>query len=234
MITVYTVTYNEEFIIEFFINHYRKIFPNCKIVVYDNYSTDRTVEIAKSFDCDVKYYDTNNRFSDKKIIDIKNNCWKTSKTDWVVVCDCDELIQISEENLKIEEKGGITIFKFNGYNVMNNNDSEVDLENLSFGWPDKSYDKVLLFNKNKIKEINYNYGCHDLNPVGNIKISNRYDMYHYKFLGKDHTINRYKVFAKRMSEENKTLGLSYHFYSTVEEICKLYDNNKEYLIKLKI
>jgi glycosyltransferase involved in cell wall biosynthesis len=47
MVTIYTITYNEELMIEFFINHYRKKFPGCEIVVFDNYSTDKTVEIAK-------------------------------------------------------------------------------------------------------------------------------------------------------------------------------------------
>jgi hypothetical protein len=231
MVTVYTVTYNEELIIEFFINHYRKKFPDCKIVVFDNYSTDRTVEIAKLFGCEIIFYDTNNTFSDKKLIEIKNGCWKDSETEWVIVCDCDELIQINEEQLKKEEKNGYTIFKFNGYNLMNfNNDT---LENISYGWPDESYDKILLFNKTQIKEINYNYGCHESNPIGILKVCKVYDMFHYKFLGKSYTINRYKKFAERLSDENIKLKLSWHYFTNEEEINRLYDNNEGFLNKIK-
>ena len=231
MVTVYTVTYNEELIIEFFINHYRKNFPNCKIVIFDNYSTDKTVEIAKSFGCHVIFYDTNNKFSDKKLIEIKNDCWKDSETEWVVVCDCDELIQINEEQLKKEQKNGHTIFKFNGYNLMNHDDDI--LESICYGWPDEAYDKILLFNKTKIKEINYNYGCHESNPVGILKYCKNYNMFHYNFLGKNYTINRYKKFSERLSEENIELGLSYHYFNDEQQINKLYDNNKGFLIKLK-
>jgi len=34
--TIYTITYNEELMLPYFIRHYRLRFPNCKIVVYDN------------------------------------------------------------------------------------------------------------------------------------------------------------------------------------------------------
>jgi len=231
MVTVYTITYNEELIIEFFINHYRKNFPNCKIVIFDNYSTDKTVEIAKSFGCTVIFYDTNNKFSDIKLIEIKNSCWKDSETEWVVVCDCDELIQINEEQLKKEEKNECTIFKFNGYNLMNFNDD--DLENISYGWHDENYDKILLFNRKKIEEINYNYGCHKSNPVGVLKFCENYDMFHYKFLGKRHTIDRYKKFAERLSEENIKMNLSWHYFTGEQEINRLYDDNEGFLDKLK-
>ena len=36
MITIYTITYNEEFIIPYFIKWYRDIFVDCKIIIYDN------------------------------------------------------------------------------------------------------------------------------------------------------------------------------------------------------
>ena len=44
-ITVYTIAYNEELMIPHFIAHYRKQFPNCKIVVFDNESTDNTIKV---------------------------------------------------------------------------------------------------------------------------------------------------------------------------------------------
>ena len=120
MVTVYTITYNEEVMIEFFINHYRKIFPNCEINVYDNYSTDLTVDIAKKYGCNVIPYDTNNELSDETYLQIKNNEWKNSKTDWVIVCDCDEFIEINESQLINEEKKLTNIVKPIGYSLMNN------------------------------------------------------------------------------------------------------------------
>ena len=73
MVTIYTLTYNEEAMIEFFINHYRKRFPNCQINIFDNYSTDETIKIAKKNDCNVIMYDTKNKIQDNKYLEIKNN-----------------------------------------------------------------------------------------------------------------------------------------------------------------
>ena len=70
MITIYTITYNEEKLIKFFINHYRERFPNCEINIFDNYSTDRTTEIAKELNCNVIFYDTNDKLSDSEYLKI--------------------------------------------------------------------------------------------------------------------------------------------------------------------
>lgn len=232
MVTIHTVTYNEESIIGFFINQYRSQFPNCKIKIYDNYSTDNTVKIAKELNCEIYYYDSDNKFSDDKIIEVKNNCWKDSETDWVVVCDCDEIIQITEKELINEDINGTTIFKFNGYNIFNDQ-KIINFEDLTKGFPDESYDKILLFNKSKIKEINYNYGCHSANPVGKIKYNNSYKLFHYRFLGEEYSIKKYKLYGDRLSKENIEKGLSIHYLTEKQEIKRFYKNNKNYLINLK-
>src|SRR3990167_11265325 len=100
MITVYTITYNESLLIQFMIDHYRSRFPDCRIVVYDNISTDDTVKIALANGCEVIPYDTNGQIQDSHYIQIKNNCWKDAKTDWVLICDMDELLDINTAQLK--------------------------------------------------------------------------------------------------------------------------------------
>jgi hypothetical protein len=233
MLTIHTLTYNEELMIEFFVNHYRKLFPNCIIKIYDNYSTDNTVNIAKNLGCEIFYYDSNNNLSDSKFLEIKNNCWKNSNTDWVIVCDCDELIQINQEELINEDNNGTTLFKFKGYHIMNTDD-ELNLNNLSFGFPDTMYDKILLFNKSKITDINYEPGCHSAFPKGDIIYSkNTYSLLHYKYLGVKYTIDRYKMFSQRLSEENLNRGWSIHYLTKENEIVKYYEKNKTSLIKVK-
>src|SRR3990167_3154040 len=111
MITVYTVAYNEELMIQFMIDHYRERFPGCRIVVYDNISTDNTVKIAKENSCEVVPFDTGGAFMDRRNMDIKNSCWKDAKTDWVLMCDLDELLMMNSAQLKTEEQLGTTIIK---------------------------------------------------------------------------------------------------------------------------
>ncbi len=226
MLTIYTITYNEELMIEFFINHYRERFPNCKIVIYDNYSTDETVNIAKKHDCEIRYFDSNNQISEAKYLKIKNHCWKESKTDWVIICDCDELINISQEQLKVEESKGSTIINFEGYDMVNLL-NDIDLYKIKNGVRTKWYDKKVLFNKKHIKEINYKEGCHSCNPIGNIKYSNEiYKLFHYKYLSEDYLINRYKIFSSRLSEENKKKKWGTHYLKKEIEIRNIFKDLK--------
>src|SRR3989344_7410362 len=118
MITVYTITYNEEILIQFMIDHYRERFPGCRIVVYDNMSTDNTVKIALANDCEIVPFDTHNEFQDRRHMEIKNNCWKDAKTDWVLMCDLDELVNIHEAELKIEEKLGTSMIRCEFYDMI--------------------------------------------------------------------------------------------------------------------
>lgn len=218
MLTIYTITYNEELMIKFFINHYREKFPNCKIVIYDNYSTDNTVNIAKKYNCDIKYFDSNNQISETKYLEIKNNCWKESTTDWVIVCDCDELVNISQDKLKIEELKGSTIINFEGYDMINLS-KDTDLYKIKNGVRNKMYDKRILFNKKNINEINYEAGCHTCNPIGDVLYSKEvYKLFHYKYLSEDYLISRYKLFSSRLSEENKKNKWGTHYIKQENEI----------------
>ena len=234
MITIYTVAYNEEVMIEFFINHYRKRFPDCKIIVYDNESTDNTVAIANKHNCEIITYSTNNTMSDQTLLDIKNNCWKDSATNWNVICDCDELIEVTSEDIKNEEKLGTNFFKFDGYSMMNNTD-EINISGMRYGFQDKGYGKDYLFDNRFIKEINYISGCHASNPVslGPKKHSGKtYKALHYKYLSPQYTIDRHSLFKKRLSEDNIRRGMGVHYHYSREEILKIYQEKQKLLVKV--
>jgi glycosyltransferase involved in cell wall biosynthesis len=185
----------------FFIKFYRSRFKDCKIVVYDNESTDNTVSIAKKNKCKVNTYSTNGMidfFSGHKI---KNNCWKKSDTEWVLICDADEMLDINQGQLQKENESGITIISTEAYHMVNMEDN-LSLENICYGYRDAFYDKSLLFNKGKISEINYEFGCHHNTPKGNAIYSNKYRMYHYLYLSSDYIVSGYKSAASRLNEES--------------------------------
>lgn len=235
MVTIYVITYNEEVMIEFFINHYRKRFPNCKIVVYDNYSTDKTVEIAKRNRCEIVMYDTNNKLSDSKYLEIKNNCWKDAITDWVIVCDCDELLDISIRDLIIN-RSKFNIVKAEGFSIMNE-EVPFDLSKLCYGFRDIGYDKCVLFNKKQIKDINFSAGSHICNPIANdgfqLRYSNNeYKLFHYKYLSPSYTIERNELFASRLSDENKKNGWGVQYSQTSNDVIKNYESARANLQKV--
>jgi len=232
MITVYTVAYNEELQIQFLIDHYRLRFSNCDIVVYDNQSSDNTVAIAKANNCEVISYDTNNQIQDSKYLEIKNNCWKSAKTDWVLVCDVDELLDINESQLKNEENNSVTIIKSEGYNMVNMEDN-LDLDGIKYGARTEYHDKSYLFNKKFINEINYEPGCHKCNPIGIASYSNNaYKLYHYNFINEKLSIEKYKSYAFRLSQENLKNGWGNHYLRTAEEVSSEYNNIRNKAIKL--
>ena len=103
-ITVLTVCYNEEKMIKNFLDHYFDLGVN-RIVIYDNKSTDNTVEICKEFgkthqNCKIEIveYDTNGQIRDDVYLEIKNNAWKNYKSDFHIVVDCDEYLTVPSLN----------------------------------------------------------------------------------------------------------------------------------------
>ena len=234
-VTVYTISYNEELMLPFFIKHYRTMFPECHIVVYDNQSTDRTAEIAKESNCEVIQYDTDNKISDTKYLEIKNNCWKNSKTDWNIVCDVDELGFLTEEQLEYESSLGTSVIKFTGWDMVNMSDDPADthVDILQYGEKSPYYNKSIVFNKSKISEINFGPGCHWEFPVGIIAYSlNQYNLYHYRYIGEDYTVNRYRIFNSRLSDENLKKGWGSQYTEEEENIRQLIRNKKQNAIKL--
>lgn len=215
--TIYTITYNEAFMLPHFIAHYRKAFPDCTIVVYDNESTDDTVKIALAHGCQVIPYSTSGQLDDRTYLSIKNNCWKGQK-GWVIVCDCDELCDINAEDLAAELEKGTTIISFTGYNMVNLEDN-LDFSNIKHGIRTHSYDKNYCFFVPKVVEIGYNMGCHTSNPIGEAVFSyQKYVCRHYKYVNPDYMVNRHNAFAKRMSDENLAKGYGGHYLNSEQDI----------------
>jgi glycosyltransferase involved in cell wall biosynthesis len=208
MITIIVITYNEEFILPHFIKWYRDRFPNCKIVVYDNESTDGTKNICLSTPnlTYIPYY-TGNKLSDSTYLKIKNNAWKHAQTDWVIVCDADEFLDITPEDLNTNQ----TLFKSKGYNMFNLDNLE-DITQVAYGLPAVQYDKIVCFNKKYITDINYGAGCHDAQPQGAVIFSSvNPPLYHMKFMNVDMLVEKYRVYASRLSDENKQMRWGYHY-----------------------
>ncbi len=230
MVTVYTLTYNEELLIQFMIDHYRERFPGCWIVVNDNMSTDSTVNIARKNGCDV-IIDTKPRKLDEPLTKIKNSCWKDANTDWVLVCDLDELLDISEAQLKAEEKMGTTIIRSEGYNMVAM-DENLDITGMKYGARDVGHDKNYLFNKKYISDINYSPGAHVSYPIGTAVYSKKiYKLYHYCYPQYAVTVKKYKLITSRMTAEDIK---NYGFYSeTPEEIRALYTQARREAVKVR-
>lgn len=199
VVDVFAVCWNEEKILPFFLEHYS--FAR-KITLYDNHSTDKTVEIARTYkNVEVVTYDSGDECRDDIYLKIKNNCWKWSNADWVIVCDVDEFFTGNLDAVSA------TIVVPEGYNLIHKTFPQ-KLSEVTHGWRDLRYDKPCVFRPDQIREINFTVGCHVANPEGVINMCSGPDLrlLHYRFLGVEETLQRNQLRGGRISEWNKRNG----------------------------
>lgn len=212
-IEAYIIAWNESETIHLTVKHYKEFCD--KVVIYDNYSTDNTREIAESLGADVRLFGEKGQLSDKWYLKIKNHCWKESDADWVIICDADEILYHPYllMNLELSYNRGYTIFNTYGWNVFSNSMPGKSFLELQSGFHDKNYSKNVIFNPKEIREINYGYGCHQSQPRGNVKWSPITPvLFHYRNIGGvEALVQRHKMYRKRLSNLNKELNLGIHY-----------------------
>lgn len=229
---VYTITYNEEVMLPQFITFYRQRFPGCKITVFDNESTDSTVNIAKQNDCEVISWHSGNTIRDDLYLRIKNTCWQGDDLDWVVVVDCDEFVDLTADYLGLVD---FNIIKTQGWEMIG---ESLDINEINCGTRSPGYDKICVFRPDIISEINYEPGCHNAHPVPTGKetiVFNSTDikLWHYKYLTLDYVLQRYQEFGKRLSDINKRNGWGTHYAQTINQITDFYNLQKLNRIKVR-
>ena len=223
IIHVYTVCWNEEKFLPFFIKHYGSFCD--KIIVYDNESTDSTLNIlAKNQKVSVITYKTGNKINDSEYQRIKNTAWKHSrgKADYVIVCDTDELLYDKNDNIKNTlQMSRNTIFHPEGYEMISEYFPSYDkpLREQCKGVPSKYYCKKIIFDPHCIVNINYYPGCHEADPRGYVKTgTSEFLLLHFKRIGVEYIINRYHTFKERLSKQNIENEMGMHYFMTEQEI----------------
>lgn len=229
-INIFALCFNEALIIPHMVAHYRKYLPSCKITIYDNESTDNSVEIAKSLGCEVISWSSNNKFDDFKNLEIKNNCWKVIDNGWVIIIDMDEFLCVTEDQLLEEMRSGTTFLDIEGLQMIGESlvedISDIDLQQITKYIHNEYESKRLCFYRNDIWNINYSAGCHTCNPVGKIKYSSKkYYNKHMCYLGLPFLINRYKQRFVRSKEQRELYGRSFHYKSKDDEITEIYEKS---------
>jgi hypothetical protein len=225
-INVFLLCFNESNLIQHTIKHYKKYLPSCKITIYDNESTDNSVEIAKKLGCSVISWNSNNVIDDFKYVDIKNNCWKSIEKGWIIMADMDEFLCVTEEELMKEMESDVSILNIKGYDMIGESEtddlSDIDLQNIK-KYIDNHYEsKKLCFLREKINEINYNCGAHACDPKGNIIYSSTvYINKHMSSLGLKFLTNKYIERYKR-AENMRKHGMATHYTSDIDKIKNLY------------
>jgi glycosyltransferase involved in cell wall biosynthesis len=215
-IEVFMVSHNEEFMIPYVMRHYSRF---AEVTILENNSTDRTVEIARSLGAKVIELDIPDNKDNKTIIDIKNECWKDSKADWVIVVDTDEFIY--HPNIRNELlKTNATILRTTWYEMFSDHlptkDGQI-YEELALGQKHIN-SKLAIFRPDQINEMNWGVGCHDARPEGNVIIENsELKTLHYRHLSLEYLLERNRRDSARLSAFNRKMGWSTQ-YDVPEDI----------------
>lgn len=216
-IEAYIITWNREDLIHLTINYYKQFCS--KIVIFDNFSTDRTRDIARELGCDVRLFGVSGSLDDSEYLKVKNNAWKRSEADWVIVCDDDEILYDPDlmDKLYRARADGITIFKPQGYNMHSDLMPESSWLDIKTGLKNDNYSKWIIFSP-KIQEIGYVYGCHEARPKGNLKFREDLKLLHYRDIGGvERLLKRHRQYVERFSTINKKWNLGHHYKQDEDE-----------------
>ena len=228
-IKVYAICWNEEVFAPYFLNHYKSITKD--IVIYDNFSDDRTCDILS--DCEIRKYDTKGKLRDDIYLEIKNNVWKECKGeyDWVIICDMDELVYCNNLLLALKKakENGFSAIQPTGYSMIGDrlpSTKGMIYEEINKGVKDANFSKCCIINPNLITETNYKDGCHFHKLEGEVKIwkTNDVKVLHYHFLSLNHTIERYGKYKERLSDENIKNNWGIHYTFKKKQIEDEYNN----------
>ena len=210
-VDVFAICYNEEFMLPHFIKHYKENF-NANITIYDNESTDKSMQIIMDSSCNYVSYNSNNQIRDDIYLQIKNECWKKSKADWVIVCDIDEFLEVPFD------VRNYTIINTKGYDIVGGPESRAGAYN-----PMSS--KHIMFRPDQFSQIGYQAGSHrclpKLSAIGKLQGSKEHaTLLHRKYISEDYLFARHSMYEKRLSDVNKQYGWGIHYNAPDREKIK--------------
>jgi glycosyltransferase involved in cell wall biosynthesis len=204
------------------------MFPNAELYLVDNYSTDTSCTIAEDYGCTIVKYDTKGRNDEVILFSTKSNKYKEYVSDsWVIMCDMDEWLDMTEEELAEEERKGVTVIKTQGVNMVGESTrvdlSDIQLLDIKKGFLDDNFSKRVCFKYPDVS-MEYWYGAHTSWPHGRVVYSEKaYSMKHYNYLGAEYLVEKHKKRYER-NEMCRQQGLNLHYKNTRDEAIKVYED----------
>ena len=231
---VYLFCYNELRLLPVTVGYYRRVFPNCKITICDNCSTDGSVDLAITLGCDIYSFSTDRYLNEFVHKELRNNLWKNSSAEWIVFCDMDELVMISEADLVAESSAGTNLIRTEGRQVLarceDPNASDIDdLLSLDRYVFDKAYSKPVCFRRLHVPALDFEYGGHSVTTTTCTtddtdakceKYSERtYPLWHFNYLGVPWLLRKNRDRFARATIMRK-YGMSTHYVINPEQVVR--------------
>jgi glycosyltransferase involved in cell wall biosynthesis len=231
IIYTYIFCWNEEKILPFTLDHYEQF--SDRIFLLDNYSTDKSVEIASKYDkvtvipfsCqDEETYD------EFESANLRSTIYKdetygfnaTGKADWAILVDADEFVYHPdiEGILKGYKEQGVGVPRLAGYNMFSNEfpkykKGQLLTQRVKLGAEALSECKPVIISPDKV-DVKFSVGAHfHSKATGHVlpSVNSDIKLLHYKNLGKEYVTQRYNQLSKRSSCTNKENQFGEHWYS---------------------
>jgi glycosyltransferase involved in cell wall biosynthesis len=230
-IETFTVCYNEEKMLPYFLRHYLQY---GSVTVFDNNSTDRSVEIARALGATVFQFNSDDKYREDILTHLRNTCWRESKADWAIVTDVDEFVYHRGLELALTRSYGTVIMPrmFEMVSDVFPTTNGQIYEEVKMGVELRG--KMCIFKPKDITAMNFDPGNHFARPEGDFKLDVKTEIItlHYKYLSLEYLIKRYDELNLRQSEENKLNNWSWHMSKSPEEFQKDFEEMKTRLIKV--
>jgi len=252
----YVLCYNEEFIIPWIVQYWEKIRKDgidLHVYCYDNYSSDRSVEMLSKYDwITINYFKTEGQDDSIQAI-IKNNAWKQSKgkADFVVVSDFDEIIWSNDLKSELQYMKdndfnvlGTKWYAFCGEKTPEYTEDKYLHQLVGKGYKQyinhmpqyKDLGKFMIIDPNKIDDMGWSVGNHICKPSPGIRlyVSDKIVAFHInKGLSEDYFVNKRKIMGANLSENNKRFNMCYEYNYPEEKSREEYRNYQKDSIEIK-
>lgn len=240
---IYILCFNEEILIQRTIDHYKKKFPSAKIIILDNYSTDASRDIATENGCEVRFIDTHGSQDEVIMKNIRNTVWNEVAEGWVIMCDMDEWLEATEDDLAREEALGVNVLEVRGYDMVGDSTtislSDIDLNTVKKGVYKPNMSKRVCFRRPDIQSMRYGIGMHTNDPLiargHTLKYSaQQYVLRHMYILGLEYLIDKHRRRYER-NEHARRLGYyNGHYTLDIKQLTSFYDDHASRAIDLDL
>lgn len=164
-VVVHILARNEEQMLPYTLRHYRDFCA--EIHLHDLGSTDRTLEIARSYGAIIHEHDSGGEFRDSLNTRIKNTCWHGTDADWVIIADCDELMHFPagvRETLRSYDDQQVAVVNPFGYEMLSDvfptGEGKITDYIKHGARDDHWYAKKVCFSPKRVASVSFGAGAH--------------------------------------------------------------------------
>jgi len=242
-IAVYTICWNEERMLPYFLRHYGQFAR--RIVVFDNYSTDATVDIARSHPKTVvrEFGAARHQCGEAERMALREQAWQESRedADWVIIVDCDEFLWHPHliDYLDESRRRDVTVPRPTGYEMIARQFPATNAQiyaEIRSGLRADYMDKCVVFDPRAVVSMNYAVGCHRACPVGRIVFDEppELKLLHYRHLGLEYVLSRYRQLEHRRTDDDRRMRWNFHYTWPDEAIANWFGDAVQHAIEVLV